>query len=723
MAGEFTKHTENNLNIWTCCNCAQDIVSQAKPRSHVCLNQEEPVGPEAQSTANPIPGSTSAPNTPFHPRGTQNGNQFNAPPPGFNVPPAPTHGYSGEMEALLRFQMLQAEQNKQMMMFLQQQNQEMHQMQQEQNELKMNQMMEMIKIQKTETKVKCPRWEKEENVKSFVNRLRRWNDVEKGRGKYLQLLEALQDSGRKREKQRVELEEQNGLINPDNENIIKTVIERLEKWFGKTKVDEASEAWKSFKDMKRSSGENLDEFLLRFETVESKLKCSAVELPNLILALQLLESVNVNSDQRRHILVHVKIENTDTVYDDMKSSIRLMKGSLVENNPNFKLNDAEEEEVNFTKNENFRRFRSRSKSKQRFEDRSFDSDRKNFYKDRRNSKERGRSRERYQSQERAPYRKQRSYSKNRDYSQDRNKGRESRQSYESVNLLYKETGDEAQIETKENHGKMIVDSGTTKTVAGVKWMNEYLESLSPEEQEKIEKHSEERFFRFGNSVRYPSKQAVEIPIKLGSLEAKLHVSLVDASIPLLLGKPDLKQFGFIINFEEETVFTTRTHEIFPLETTVNGHLALPITNENILEDDIFLMNDCDRKEKEKKVTKIHKVLAHPHPNILKQFFKNSSENEKEVLEAVGAVTERCEVCRRFRKSPSRPKVGLPVSNDFNDCVALDLKERKGNKGYILYCICTFSRLTRGVLIKNKHPETIVSGIIDCWVLGKDYCCK
>ena len=195
-----------------------------------------------------------------------------------------------------------------------------------------------------------------------------------------------------------------------------------------------------------------------------------------------------------------------------------------------------------------------------------------------------------------------------------------------MNLVYKETGDEAQIETKENHGKMIVDSGTTKTVAGVKWMNEYLESLSPEEQEKIEKHSEERFFRFGNSVRYPSKQAVEIPIKLGSLEAKLHVSLVDASIPLLLGKPDLKQFGFIINFEEETVFTTRTHEIFPLETTVNGHLALPITNENILEDDIFLMNDCDRKEKEKKVTKIHKVLAHPHPNILKQFFKNSSEN-------------------------------------------------------------------------------------------------
>ena len=94
------------------------------------------------------------------------------------------------MNALLQFQMLQAEQQKQMMILMQQQNQEMMQAHQEQskeiikaqqsqnkemmltqqtqNESKMNQMMEMITIQKkTETKVKCPRWDKDENVKTF----------------------------------------------------------------------------------------------------------------------------------------------------------------------------------------------------------------------------------------------------------------------------------------------------------------------------------------------------------------------------------------------------------------------------------------------------------------------------------------------------------------------------------------------------------------------------
>ena len=76
------------------------------------------------------------------------------------------------------------------------------------------------------------------------------------------------------------------------------------------------------------------------------------------------------------------------------------------------------------------------------------------------------------------------------------------------------------------------------------------------------------------------------------------------------------------------------------------------------------------------------------------------------------------MCRRFRRTPSRPKVGLPVSNDFNECVALDLKERNNNKEFILYCLCTFSRLTRGVIIKDKNPKTIIQGVLDCWVLGK-----
>ena len=225
-------------------------------------------------------------------------------------------------------------------------------------------------------------------------------------------------------------------------------------------------------------------------------------------------------------------------------------------------------------------------------------------------------------------------------------------------------------------------------------------------------------FRELGSQDTPLFPRLMIPIKLGKLESHLPVSVVEASIPLLLGKPDLKKFGFVINFEDETVFTTKTFETFPLETTFKGHLALPIKEAETLDDDVFLLSECDKAEKVKKITKIHKVLAHPLPDILKQFFMNSSDNDKEVLKLIDEVHEKCNVCRKFRKTPSRPKVGLPVSSDFNDVVALDLKERKSNKEYILYCVCTFSRLTRAVIIKDKKPATIVKGVLDCWVVGK-----
>ena len=59
------------------------------------------------------------------------------------------------------------------------------------------------------------------------------------------------------------------------------VIDKLEKWYGKTKIHEASEAWKEFKNIKRNAGESIDDFLLRFDTVESFLPSPVLSCPSL----------------------------------------------------------------------------------------------------------------------------------------------------------------------------------------------------------------------------------------------------------------------------------------------------------------------------------------------------------------------------------------------------------------------------------------------------------
>ena len=74
----------------------------------------------------------------------------------------------------------------------------------------------------------------------------------------------------------IELETQNGLLDPTDENIILKVFDKMKKWFGKTKIDEASDAWKSFRDIMRIKEESIDDFLFRFGTADSFLIYSGV---------------------------------------------------------------------------------------------------------------------------------------------------------------------------------------------------------------------------------------------------------------------------------------------------------------------------------------------------------------------------------------------------------------------------------------------------------------
>ena len=205
--------------------------------------------------------------------------------------------------------------------------------------------------------------------------------------------------------------------------------------------------------MIRERNENIDPFLLRFETVESKVKNAAAKLPNMILALHLLETANFGVDQTRNILVHVKIDDEETVYEEMKSALRLLKGSLVEGiEPT--INDEEHcnlEEDNFDKNEPFRRSRTMSRSKPRFECRSFQGGRS---RERSEIRNRGRSQNKYfQRTSPGRYRsnsKSRGRGRDQSYVRSRDFSREGyddqRESYEYVNLVFKETREEAEIE-------------------------------------------------------------------------------------------------------------------------------------------------------------------------------------------------------------------------------------------------------------------------------------
>ena len=174
-----------------------------------------------------------------------------------------------------------------------------------------------------------PKWWKEEAFKSFASQLRHWESIYQSNGKYLELLDSLQETGRKDEKERIELEVMNQSIDPKDKNVIENIVKKLEEIFGKPKIDEVLEKWDVMTELKRLAGEDLEKFLLKFDTAEAALKSLGILLDNKIKALLLIKAMNLEESEKRSIVTNVKIDG-DSIFEDLKSSIRQHKGALVE---------------------------------------------------------------------------------------------------------------------------------------------------------------------------------------------------------------------------------------------------------------------------------------------------------------------------------------------------------------------------------------------------------
>ena len=113
-------------------------------------------------------------------------------------------------------------------------------------------------------------------------------------------------------------------------------------------------------------------------------------------------------------------------------------------------------------------------------------------------------------------------------------------------------------------------------------------------------------------------------------------------------------------------------------------------------------------DEEAKLVKAHKYFGHRSGRRIWEMFAKAGQlqgKKKAALE----IIDKCKICSKFKKSPPRPKVGLPVANDFNEVVGMDLKVLDKAKGhYVLWMVDLFSKLIKGVFINNtKHsrPKT------------------
>ena len=332
----------------------------------------------------------------------------------------------------------------------------------------------------------------------------------------------------------------------------------------------------------------------------------------------------------------------------------------------------------------------------------------------------------------------------------------------------------------ERKGKqfMILDIGCPRSLMGEK---EY-KKLKASTEGPISEFSSSEKFRFGPSRIYGSTKRIELPLKIEDFEIDAKFFIVDGDVPILIGNDILEPLGGVIDMDERVLDFKRLEKSAKMLKTKGGHYIIPVLkntmgnsdhieegeeaahleqkedgqsveeehdsdhdDDDIIDDDaeavmLALFAECTEDQE---IWKLHEVMG--HSNFVAMMLEEGEENEiqkvhryfghrhgRKVWElfakagrlqgkkkAVLDLLENCKICRKLKKTSPRPKVGLPKADNFNQIVGLDLKVF-GNGDNILWLVDLFTKVIKGVYIKDKKAETIVNAIIDSWIVGQGF---
>lgn len=139
-----------------------------------------------------------------------------------------------------------------------------------------------------------------------------------------------------------------------------------------------------------------------------------------------------------------------------------------------------------------------------------------------------------------------------------------------------------------------------------------------------------------------------------------------------------------------------------LQSTSSGHNCVPINQINVsVEDTKSALVPSKPTETTAIIRKVHKQFAYPSAKRLKSLLKDAGGYSEEQMVCVDRVTENCELCKQYKKTPARPVVSLPLATDFNEVVATDLKEWKSNV-YFLHLVYVATRFSLAAVVRSHQ---------------------
>ncbi len=273
--------------------------------------------------------------------------------------------------------------------------------------------------------------------------------------------------------------------------------------------------------------------------------------------------------------------------------------------------------------------------------------------------------------------------------------------------------------TAEALNASALDTCCSSSVTGMKWLKIYMQAIPKHLKHLLSgPYKSKTSFTFGNQQSLKSQGIYKIPVIIANEIHELSIDVIDSDIPLLLSKEHMKKLGIAINLINDTA--TANGKPIKLHTTSAGHYIINLLGQDDNEDSMVMEHvmliDLEKatiREQYKMLTKLHRQFGHGSKDKFVDLLKGAEKWYDHFDEMIDKIIDGCEGCIMKKKLPDRPSVAYPLANDFNQCVAMDLKIMKGTP--ILYMVDYFTRYTVGTVLKSKTPDEVVKAFMTHWV--------
>ena len=539
-----------------------------------------------------------------------------------------------------------------------------------------------------------------------------------------------------------------GILSADDG--LQKVIDFLDKELGKDAIDDVIEKWDEFDSCRKESEQSLEDFIAEYEMKSNRVKATGTSLSGEILAYMLMKRAGLSNLERMLVLSRVDMTDKNNLYKNVKLNMSNILGKCMktkqESVPAIKLEPAllaQHEDVlaaagyyrgrantvpNSYQKGNKSRFQKSGFSKKPYEQK--------LDKGGRPINAKGPDGKMMTCRACGSFRhliKQcpDSYEKKKfgtyhveddeDSSCNLTESLSEEEDFEIERfVLFTSDREELSRFTSESINCAALDTCCTSTVAGEKWLNIYLKSLSSKMKKNVVGPVEgKKCFQFGNQGVLKSKGRYKIPAIIAGTEQSIEVDIISSDIPMLLSKADMKRLGVTLFMLEDKVEILG--KTLDLNTTSAGNYLLPLDEAIKQVDESFKVEDAfaiDLKSanctvKTTALRKIHKQFGHRPKKSFTNLLKSADSYTEDMSKILDDIIENCEGCIKRKRNPDRPAVAMPMANEFNEKIAIDLKIWKGQ--YILYMIDMWSRLTKAKVISRKKPSMVIDAIMQEWV--------